>query len=343
MILEDSKKFNMSRTFIIAEAGVNHNASIELALQLVDKAILSGADAIKFQTAIPEMVATNEARKALYQIKNTGQEETQLEMIRKILLPLPAFHRIDEYCRKKGIIFFSTAFDLFSLDFLEAIGQPYHKIPSGEITNLPYLRRIGTFGKPIFLSTGMACLGEIEAAIEVIEEAGSPRSSITVLHCTTEYPVPDNEVNLRAMQSIAQAFGVKVGYSDHSKGIEVAMAAVAMGAKVIEKHITTDKNLPGPDHLASLEPDMFTSMVRGIRTIEQAMGDGIKRATSSEKNNRLIVRKSLVASKPILAGELFSEKNLTAKRPGEGISPMLWDDWIGRPAARNFAADEVIR
>lgn len=332
----------MKNVLIIAEAGVNHNGDIQIAKNLIKSAISAGADAVKFQAAIPEFVVTELAQKACYQSQSMNAKETQLDMIRKLLLPNEVLKDLQSFCMSKDIVFFSTAFDLVSLDFLESLGPPYHKIPSGEITNLPYLRQIGRYRRPIILSTGMASLGEIEAAIEVLNNSGINREKITVLHCTTEYPAPPGEVNLRAMQSMGHALGVKVGYSDHTEGIEVAIAAVAMGATIIEKHLTLDRNLPGPDHKASLEPDEFAAMVRGIRTIEQALGDGIKRPTASEKANSPVVRKSLVAGRPIRAGELFSEANLTAKRPGTGVSPMLWDEWIGRPAHRDFATDELI-
>lgn len=332
----------MTKVFIIAEAGVNHNGRMDLALQLVDQAVLAGADAVKFQTAIPEMVATEAAEKAGYQQKTTGNEESQLDMIRKLLLPTRAFHDIATYCHQKGILFFSTAFDLMSLDYLERLGQPYHKIPSGEITNLPYLRQIGSYGKPVILSTGMATLGEIETAIDAVEAAGTPRSRITVLHCNTEYPTPVGDVNLRAMQTIKDAFGVEVGYSDHTKGIEIAIAAVARGARMIEKHMTLDRTLPGPDHKASLEPAAFKEMVSAIRNVELALGSAIKRPSNSEMKNLLIVRRSLVAIRRIKAGETFSAQNVTAKRPGNGISPMHWDEVIGRVAGRDFEPDELI-
>lgn len=332
----------MTKVFIIAEAGVNHNARMDLALQLVDQAVLAGADAIKFQTAIPELVATGFAQKADYQQKTTGTGESQLDMLRKLLLPMDAFRDISAYCREKGIVFFSTAFDLISLDYLEKLGQPYHKIPSGEITNLPYLRQIGQNGKPVILSTGMATLGEIEAAIEAIEGAGTPKSRITVLHCNTEYPTPMQDVNLRAMQTIASAFDVAVGYSDHTEGIEVAVAAVAMGACMIEKHLTLDRAMPGPDHKASLEPATFKAMVAAIRNVEQALGSVVKRPSPSEIKNRQIARRSLVALTRIRAGETFTAGNVTAKRPGTGMSPMRWDEVIGRTAPRDFEPDEVI-
>jgi N,N'-diacetyllegionaminate synthase len=332
----------MTRVLIIAEAGVNHNARMDLALELVDQAVLAGADAIKFQTAIPEMVATGSAKKADYQEKTTGSRESQLDMIRKLLLPVDTFSDIAKYCREKKIIFFSTAFDLASLDYLENLGQPYHKVPSGEITNLPYLRQMGGYCKPIILSTGMSTLGEIEAAIDVLEAAGTPRSRITVLHCNTEYPTPVGDVNLRAMRTIKDAFGVEVGYSDHTDGIEVSIAAVALGARVIEKHITLDRLLPGPDHKASLEPPTFKAMVSAIRNVEQALGISLKVPSQSESKNRLIARRSLVALTAIKAGDLLTVENITSKRPGNGISPMRWDEVIGRLAPRDFEPDELI-
>jgi N,N'-diacetyllegionaminate synthase len=333
----------MTKVFIIAEAGVNHNARVDLALQLVDQAILAGADAVKFQTAIPELVATEAAEKAGYQQRTTGSQESQLDMIRKLLLPMEAFRDIAAYCQEKSIIFFSTAFDLVSLDFLEKLGQPYHKIPSGEITNLPYLRQIGGYCKPVILSTGMATLGEIEAALDAIEAAGTPRSRVTVLHCNTEYPTPVSDVNLRAMQTIKDAFGVEVGYSDHTDGIEVAVAAVALGARMIEKHMTLDRSLPGPDHRASLEPDVFKAMVSSIRNVESALGSAVKYPSKSEIKNRPIVRRSLVALTNIKAGEIFSTENIIAKRSGNGICPMRWDEVIGRLAPRDFIKDELIK
>jgi N,N'-diacetyllegionaminate synthase len=332
----------MSKTFIIAEVGVNHNADLNLAYELIDAAVSSGVDAVKFQAAIPELVVTRYAQKADYQKDTSGDDESQLEMIKKILFPLETYKEIQRYCDEKGIIFFSTAFDLISLDFLEKLGQPYHKIPSGEITNLPYLCQVGSYCKPVILSTGMANLGEIEAAIEVLEQAGTPRAKLTVLHCTTEYPTPMVEVNLRAMQSIHKAFGVAVGYSDHTLGIEVPIAAVALGATVIEKHFTLDRTLPGPDHKASLEPNELESMVEAIRNIEKALGDGIKRPSPSEAKNKLIARKSLVAATAIRAGECFTEVNLAVKRPGTGISPMRWNEYVGQAAQKDYQEDELI-
>jgi N,N'-diacetyllegionaminate synthase len=332
----------MTGTFVIAEAGVNHNADLNLAYRLIDAAVSAGADAVKFQTAIPELVATGFAQKAGYQKETTAAGESQLEMIRKIHFPLETYKALKAHCDEKKIAFFSTAFDLTSLDFLENLGQPYHKVPSGEVTNLPYLRQMGRYGRPVILSTGMATMDEIEAALGVLEQAGTPRDRITVLHCTTEYPAPMADVNLRAMLTIRDAFNVKIGYSDHTMGIEVAIAAVALGATMIEKHFTLDRNLPGPDHKASLEPGEFKAMVGAIRNIEQALGDGIKRPGASEVKNKPIARKSLVAARAIRAGEIFSEANITAKRPGTGLSPMRWDDVLGRKAPRDFAADELI-
>ena len=332
----------MHPVLVIAEAGVNHNASLKMALELVDVAVESGADFIKFQTALPELVVTSFAAKAEYQKSTTGRTESQLEMLRGIHLPLEDFNEISRYCSERKIGFLSTAFDLVSLNFLFELGLNLFKIASGEITNLPYLRQMGRYGKPIILSTGMATLGEIEAALDVLDHAGTSRDHITVLHCNTEYPTPMADVNLRAMLTIRDAFGVAVGYSDHTSGIEVAIAAVALGATVIEKHFTLDRNLPGPDHKASLEPDELKAMIVAIRNIEQALGDGIKRPSASEMKNKPIARRSLVAACTICAGEVFSENNLIAKRPGNGISPMRWDEVLGRKAPRDFSADELI-
>ncbi len=330
------------KTLIIAEAGINHNADLSMALRLVDVAVQAGADVVKFQTAVPEEVVTKHAKMAQYQIKNTGLEESQLAMTKRIHLPMEDFIAIKAYCISKNIAFSTTAFGPQSLAFIKKLDLPFYKIPSGEITNLPYLRTIGSFDKPIILSTGMANLGEIEDAISELEGVGKKRADITVLHCTTEYPAPMHEVNLRAMATISAAFGTRVGYSDHTEGFEVAIAAVAMGAAVIEKHFTLDQNLPGPDHKASLEPDQLTAMVNAIRNIEAAMGSGIKRPFPSEAKNKLIARKSLVASQVICAGEIFRAENVTTKRPGNGISPMRWDEVMGRPASRDFDADELI-
>jgi len=331
-----------NRTLIIAEAGVNHNGDIGLAKQLIDAAANAGADIVKFQTFNADRQVTRTAIKANYQTQTTDGNESQHSMLQRLELTKAMHHELMSYCATRNIEFLSTGFDIESVDLLVDLGQNQFKIPSGEITNLPYLRHIGRLGKAIILSTGMATLGEIEEAIDALEHAGTMRSNMTVLHCTTEYPTPMNEVNLRAMHSIHSAFGLAVGYSDHTSGTEVAIAAVAMGATVIEKHFTLDRRLPGPDHKASLEPEVLRTMVEAIRNIEIALGDGIKRLTPSEAKNKPVVRKSLVAAHRIQAGDVFSETNITTKRPGTGISPMLWDEVIGRPASRDFAADEFI-
>ncbi len=330
------------KTLVIAEAGVNHNGDIKLAKKLVDAAVDVGADVIKFQSFVASHLATVHAQQAAYQQKALDNCDGQLAMLKRLELQPAEHEELIKYCHRRGIDFLSTAFDPPSVDLLISFGLKLWKIPSGEITNLPYLRQIGSQQKPVILSTGMANLGEIEAALAVLEQAGTPRSLITVLHCTTEYPAQPDEVNLRAMQSISHAFQVAVGYSDHTDGIAVPIAAVAMGATVIEKHLTLDRDMPGPDHKASLEPDQFASMVCAIRIIEQALGDGVKRPTQAERLNLPVVRKSLVAAHPIRAGELFSEINLTVKRPGTGISPMNWDSWIGKRAVRDFDVDELI-
>lgn len=327
---------------IIAEAGVNHNASLDTALQLVDTAVEVGADYIKFQTAIPELVVTSNAPKANYQKKTTGANESQLEMTRKIHLPLEDFNIIANYCSEKGITFLSSAFDLVSVDYLYNLGQRLWKIPSGEITNLPYLRKVSCIADEIILSSGMSTLDEIEQALEVIEQSNVPRDRITVLHCNTEYPTPMMDVNLHAMLTIREKLGVSVGYSDHTQGIEVPIAAVALGAQVIEKHFTLSKDMLGPDHKASLEPDEFKSMICAIRNIEQALGNGEKCPSPSEEKNMAIARRSLVAAHDIKTGDIFTENNLIVKRPGTGISPMRWDEVLGREALRDFAPDELI-
>jgi N,N'-diacetyllegionaminate synthase len=330
------------KTLIIAEAGVNHNGDMQMAKRLVDEAAAAGADLVKFQTFNASRQVTRSAPKADYQTQTTDSSETQHAMLQRLELTEAMHHELTEHCASRQIGFFSTGFDIESVDLLVRLGQEHFKIPSGEITNLPYLCHIGQLGKKIILSTGMATLGDIEAAIDVLEQAGTPRRMLTVLHCTTEYPTPMAEVNLRAMQSLHSAFGVDVGYSDHTQGIEVAIAAVAMGASVIEKHFTLDRTLPGPDHQASLEPAELSAMVAAIRNIEVALGDGIKRLTPSEARNKPVVRKSLVASRSIKAGEVFTAENLTTKRPGNGISAMRWDEFLGNKAQRDFAADELI-
>ena len=330
-------------TLIIAEAGVNHNGSIETAGQLIETAAEAGADLVKFQTFSADRLVTGSASKADYQMETTSTSESQQEMIRKLELSREMHEELIVHCKKCGVGFFSTGFDPQSVDLLAELGLDRFKIPSGEITNLPYLRHIGQYGKPVILSTGMARLGEIEAALEVLEASGTPRELVTVLHCNTEYPTPMADVNLKAMLAIRDALGVQVGYSDHTLGIEVPIAAVAMGATVIEKHFTLDRSLPGPDHRASLEPDELKAMVQAIRNIELALsGDGLKRPSPSESKNLEIARKSLVALVPIKAGEPLTEANLGVKRPGSGISPMRWDDFIGRPANRDYQVDELI-
>jgi N,N'-diacetyllegionaminate synthase len=329
-------------TLIIAEAGVNHNGDLALAKQLIDVAADAGADLVKFQTFSADRLATGQAKKADYQSLTTDSTESQHQMLSRFELSANMHHELIDYCTKRNIGFFSSGFDIESVDFLINLGVNHFKIPSGEITNLPYLLHIGQLNKPVILSTGMATMGDIEAAIDVLEQAGTSRSLITVLHCTTEYPAPMEEVNLRAMQSMQAAFGVAVGYSDHTVGIEVAIAAAALGATVIEKHFTLDKSLPGPDHKASLEPDELKAMVAAIRNIDIALGDGIKRLTPSEIRNKPVARKSLVASKAIKAGEVLNAENVTTKRPGTGISPMQWEAVMGRKAMRDFVVDELI-
>lgn len=330
------------KTLIIAEAGVNHNGDMEMAKQLVASAAAAGADLVKFQSFVAGKIISADAPKADYQKHTTGNDESQYEMVRKLELSRRDHEILIEECKRHNIGFFSTAFDVDSFDMLVELGLDQVKIPSGELTNLPLLRHMTRLGLPVIVSTGMASLGDIEAALEAIIQGGTPRELVTVLHCTTEYPAPMDEVNLRAMVALQQAFGVNVGYSDHTRGIEIPIAAVALGATVIEKHFTLDRTLPGPDHQASLEPHELKAMVDGIRNVERALGDGIKRPSASELKNRAIARKSLVASRPIRAGDTFSADNLTAKRPGTGISPMRWDDVVGRSARRDFGRDELI-
>jgi len=330
------------KTLIIAEAGVNHNGDLDLAKQLINAAADAGADLVKFQTFNANRQVTRTAKKADYQTQTTDSTESQHTMLRRLELTEEMHHQLIAHCLTQNISFLSTGFDTESVDLLVSLGQECFKIPSGEITNLPYLRHIGQLGKTVILSTGMATLGEIEAAIEVLEQTGTPRAKVTVLHCTTEYPTPMNEVNLRAMQSIHAAFDVAVGYSDHTEGIEIAIAAVAMGASVIEKHFTLDRTFPGPDQQASLEPAELKAMVTAIRNIEIALGDGIKRLTPSEARNKPVARKSLVASRAISIGEIFTAENLTTKRPGTGISPMRWDEFVGQAAQKDYHEDELI-
>lgn len=330
-------------TLIIAEAGVNHNGDMGLARDLITVAAEAGADMVKFQTFTASKIAAASAPKAGYQQATTGTEQSQQEMLAMLELSLADHEMLLRACKDAGVAFFSTGFDEDAIDMLVALGMDRIKVPSGEITNLPLLRHMASKGLPVILSTGMANLGEIEAAVNAIEEGGIARDQITILHCNTEYPTPMSDVNLPAMVNIGAALGTAYGYSDHTNGIEVPIAAVALGASVIEKHFTLDRNLPGPDHSASLEPGELAQMVRSIRNIEQAMaGDGIKRPSASEIGNRAIVRKSIVTARPIAAGEIFDADNLVAKRPGTGISPMRWDEVIGCPAPRAFAAEEPI-
>lgn len=329
-------------TLIIAEAGVNHNGDIRLARRLVDCAAEAGADLVKFQTFTAEKIVTSTAPKADYQRAGSDNSKTQFGMLKRLELSDEMHRELVDYCAECGVGFFSTGFDIGDVDYLLTLGQRLIKVPSGEMTNLPYLRHIGSCGVDILMSTGMCSLGDIEAALHVVEQAGTPRERITLLHCNTEYPTPFTDVNLTAMVNMGRAFGVKVGYSDHTKGLEVPVAAVALGAAVIEKHFTLDREMQGPDHAASLEPHELRAMVSAIRNIEHALGDGIKRRTESERNNVYIARRSLVARIAIARGELLTAENLTAKRPGSGISPMLWDEVVGKPAKRSFAPDELI-
>lgn len=332
----------MSHTIIIAEAGVNHNGSYERAQRMIDTAHQCGVDYIKFQTFKANKIANRFAVQADYQRKNLKEESSQVEMLKKLELSDNDFYSLKDYCDEIGTKFMSTPFDLESIDFLSKLDMDYMKVPSGEITNLPYLRKIASKGIPVIMSTGMCRLGEIEDALDVLYKGGMSTNDITLLHCNTEYPTPMVDVNLRAMETLRSAFGTKVGYSDHTQGIEVPIAAVAMGATVIEKHFTLDKTLPGPDHVASLDPVELKAMVDAIRNIEFAIGISEKRVSSSECKNIAIARKSIVAAKDIKSGEIFTEYNLTVKRPGNGISPMQWDSIIGKMAIRDFAADELI-
>jgi N,N'-diacetyllegionaminate synthase len=331
------------KTFIIAEAGVNHNGSIQTAKKMIDAAIKTGADAIKFQTFKAEQLVTSSAPKAEYQKKTTGRNESQFEMLRRLEFGMNEHKQLFDYCRQKGIIFLSSPFDLESIDLLRKLGLTIFKVPSGEITNLPYLRKIGGLKKRVLISTGMSNMKEIDDALNILVKAGTKKKDITVLHCNTEYPTPVEDVNLLALQMIKNAFQVRVGYSDHTTGIEIPVAAVALGAEVIEKHFTLDKKMKGPDHKASLEPYEFGTMVKAIRNIERALGNRKKVPTKSELKNRLIARKSIVATHGIKKGEQFTEKNLTVKRPGTGISPMKWDRVIGKTAKKDFTKDELIK
>jgi len=333
----------MKSTLIIAEAGVNHNGSIEIAKQLIDVAAESGVDYVKFQTFKAEKVISKNAVKAEYQIVNTENEsESQLDMVKKYELDKDTHIELINYCNTKSVKFLSSPFDLESIDLLADLGINLFKIPSGEITNLPYLKKIASLKKEVIISTGMCNLSDIETALEILTSNGASRELITVLHCNTEYPTPFEDVNLLAMNTIKEAFKVNVGYSDHTLGIEVPIAACALGACVIEKHFTLDKNMEGPDHVASLEPKELKAMVTGIRNIDLALGNGIKEPSNSERKNIAIARKSIVAAIDIKEGDVISEENITIKRPGNGISPLLWESLLGKTAGRNFAADELL-
>lgn len=338
------------KVIIIAEAGVNHNGSLQRAKEMVKAAKAAGADYVKFQTAIPELVISSFAPKAEYQKETTDSDQSQLEMCKAIHLPLTDYTILKSLCESEGIGFMSTPFDLVSIDLLAELGQDWMKVPSGEITNLPYLRKIAAAGIPVILSTGMSTIDEIINAVEILTgqskkyptESKLTKEDIILLHCNTEYPTPFCDVNLSAMDDIRRATGLRVGYSDHTVGIEVPIAAVALGAIVIEKHFTLDCNLPGPDHKASLEPDQLAAMVKAIRNIEQSIGSGEKTVSQSERKNMAIARKSIVAAKDIAKGEILTEDNITIKRPGNGVSPMKWDDVIGMVAIKDFKYDQLI-
>lgn len=325
--------------FIIAEAGVNHNGSFELACKLVDKAIEAGVDCVKFQTFKASNLVAHDAQKAEYQ-KRTTENSTQEEMLKKLELSFDEFIQLKDYCDKKEICFLSTPFDFDSIELLNSINMPFWKIPSGEVTNYPYLVALAKTQKPIVMSTGMCEMQEIRDAIQVLKENGT--SEIRLLHCNTEYPTPFEDVNLNAMKTMRDTFGLEVGYSDHTRGIEVPIAAVALGATIIEKHFTLDRNMEGPDHKASLEPNELKEMVTSIRNIEKALGSSEKKVSESEKKNIVVARKSIVAKKSIKKDELFTVDNLTVKRPGNGISPMKWNELIGKKASRDYEEDEQI-
>ena len=333
----------MKRTLIIAEAGVNHNGDIAKAKALIDKGAEAGVDYVKFQTFKAGNLVTKQAKRAAYQDKNTQDNDSQYEMLKKLELSQKDHQELIDYCTQKGVKFLSTGFDNESLAFLSQLGVTIAKVPSGEITNLPYLRQVASLFPEVILSTGMATIAEIKDAVKVLTDEGISKEKITILHCNTEYPTPMEDVNLKAMLHIQRELGVSIGYSDHTLGIEVPIAAVALGATVIEKHFTLDKTLPGPDHKASLEPDELTAMVSAIRNIEQAIGgSGLKEVSPSEEKNKPIARKSIVAATKIAQGEVFTPKNLTIKRPGTGISPMRWDEVIGKKAKQDFQEDDLI-
>lgn len=327
---------------IIAEAGVNHNGDYELAKQLVIKAKEAGVDYVKFQTAKPELVISKFAEMAEYQKENTGKVESQLEMCKKIHLKLEDYKPLKAFCEEIGVKFISTPFDLVSIDVLEELDMDFWKIPSGEVTNYPYLVKIAKTHRPVIMSTGMCEIYEIRDALKILLDNGLTKEQISLLHCNTEYPTPYQDVDLKAMYDLINEFGLRTGYSDHTVGIEVPIAAVALGAEIIEKHFTLDHNMPGPDHKASLEPNELKQMVTSIRNIEQALGDGKKHVSNSERKNIVIARKSIIASRDIKKGEVFTEENLTVKRPGNGISPIRWNEIIGKTAKRDFIEDELI-
>ncbi|UTJ07333.1 N-acetylneuraminate synthase [Arcobacter roscoffensis] len=332
----------MNKVFIIAEAGVNHNGSIELAKELIDVASESGADAVKFQTFKAEKLVSKNAQKADYQKQTTDTKESQFDMIKKLELDMDTHKELMAYCKTKNIMFLSTPFDHDSIELLNDLGLEIFKIPSGEITNLPYLRYIGELNKKVVLSTGMADIGEIEDALDVLHEAGTKKENITVLHANTMYPTPMEDVNLKAMVTIGNTFDIDFGYSDHTLGIEVDIAAVAMGASCIEKHFTLDKTMDGPDHKASLEPAELKAMVDAIRNIELALGSSVKKPSKSEIPNMKIARKSIVAKSEIKRGEILDKDNLAIKRPGNGINPMRWDEIVGTIATKDYKEDEII-
>lgn len=330
------------RTIIIAEAGVNHNGDFDTAVRMISAAADAGADYVKFQTAVPELVISRFAPKADYQVQTTGGGESQLDMCRRIHLPLAAYKELASICCRKGIGFMSTPFDLVSIDCLDRLDMDYWKIPSGEITNLPYLRKIASKGGRVIMSTGMSELDEVKAAVDVLVSEGIGKEDIYLLHCTTQYPTPFEAVNLRAMRALRSVGTAGVGYSDHTTGIEIPIAAVAMGAVIIEKHFTLDKSMEGPDHRASLDPCELAEMVSAIRNVETALGSDEKHVAEAERRNIAVARKSIVAAGPIRKGEVLTEENLAVKRPGNGISPMLWDKVIGRKAVRDYSEDELI-
>jgi len=332
----------LNKVFIIAEAGVNHNGSVDLAKQLIDVAVDSGADAVKFQTFKAENLVSKNAQKADYQKQTTDASESQFDMIKKLELDVDTHKELIAYCQEKDIMFLSTPFDHESIDLLSGLGLQIFKIPSGEITNLPYLRHIGSLGKRVVLSTGISNLGEVKDALNILINAGTSKDNITVLHANTMYPTPMEDVNLNAMLTIQREFGVDIGYSDHTLGIEVDIAAVAMGASIIEKHFTLDNAMEGPDHKASLEPEELKAMVSAIRNIEKALGSNEKILSPSEEVNINIARKSIVASRPVRKGELLSADNITTKRPGTGLSPMKWDEIVGTIASKDYQSDELI-